>query len=182
MFIPQFLTQKVGLLDTPVASVVYDAANATPGSALGRFPQRIDLLNTAAQHFNHKLYWACMTRHPESMPAGLETRLEEEFGSIDEFKAEWERIALAHFGSGWIWLVEHEGELKIITTNNGETPVSTVDMFPCMCMDLWEHAWYADYENRKSEYVKGWWSVVDWDVIWDNVMAAQASASCTVCS
>ncbi|KAG9389651.1 Iron superoxide dismutase [Carpediemonas membranifera] len=175
------LAKQVNMQDASVEQVIFEAANPEANSSLAAFPQRKQLFNNAAQHFNHSFFWSCMTRNSRPMPPSLETRITEEFGSIDCFKREWETAAMQHFGSGWCWLVEHEGELKIVTTSNADTPVATLDMFPVLCQDLWEHAFYVDYENRKIEYFKKWWDSVDWDQVWSNVIEAQAKASCTVC-
>lgn len=116
-------------------------------------------------YVNHNFFWQCMSSQHDQQPSGvLLKNIERTFGSLEKFKAEWKQRAAAHIGSGWVWLCVHPetSELQIAVTYNHEvTPVNLGT--PVLVMDIWEHAYYLKYQNRKGDFVDAWWHVVDWD-------------------
>eukprot|EP01029_Cantina_marsupialis_P032244 TRINITY_DN965_c0_g2_i1.p1 TRINITY_DN965_c0_g2~~TRINITY_DN965_c0_g2_i1.p1 ORF type:complete len:191 (+),score=47.40 TRINITY_DN965_c0_g2_i1:59-631(+) len=125
------------------------------------------LFNNAAQVFNHKFYFEGMTgdkARKEEPTGALMEMIVRDFGSFEEFKALFSKAAATHFGSGWAWLVEKAGKLEIVTTHDAGHPVREGLGKPILTCDVWEHAYYVDYHNARAEYIKNWWSVVDWEV------------------
>lgn len=124
----------------------------------------VKIKNNAGGVWNHNFYWQVMKGEGKGeMSADLKKRIESKFGSVEEFKAQFEANALGRFGSGWGWLVENkDGELEIMSTANQDNPLS-LGMKPLLGIDVWEHAYYLRYQNRRAEYVKNWWSVVNWE-------------------
>jgi len=120
--------------------------------------------NNAGGVWNHNFYWQEMKGGGEgTMPVDLGKKIEMEFGSLVEFKALFEKNALGRFGSGWGWLVEDgEGKLEIMSTANQDNPLS-LGKKPLLGIDVWEHAYYLKYQNRRAEYVSNWWKVVNWE-------------------
>jgi Fe-Mn family superoxide dismutase len=102
----------------------------------------------------------------------LEKAIVSSFGSVDEFKAEFEKQATRLFGSGWVWLIKTEGgKLRVVSTQNQDNPlmdVSSEQGLPILSIDVWEHAYYLAYQNRRTEYVKNFWRIVDWDQVSKN--------------
>ena len=109
--------------------------------------------NNAGGHLNHSLFWPMLSPTPSSPPSSLLSP----FGSIDKFKEEFTAKALSVFGSGWTWLVVDSGKLSIVTTPNQESPKN-----PILGLDVWEHAYYLKYQNRRADYIAAWWNVVNW--------------------
>eukprot|EP01013_Petalomonas_cantuscygni_P002246 TRINITY_DN1227_c0_g1_i1.p2 TRINITY_DN1227_c0_g1~~TRINITY_DN1227_c0_g1_i1.p2 ORF type:complete len:234 (-),score=62.94 TRINITY_DN1227_c0_g1_i1:158-811(-) len=129
-------------------------------------PEQQVLYNQAGQHYNHSFYWACLAPHGVALKSGsLESRLNHDFGSVDKFKEEFEAKAIANFGSGWTWLVwdSKEAKLKIINSGNAESPVVEDHIVPVITCDVWEHAYYVDYQNRRPEYLKSFWRILNWE-------------------
>ena len=120
--------------------------------------------NNAGGVWNHNFYWQEMNGGEEGeISVDLGKRIEKKFGSLVEFKALFEKNALGRFGSGWGWLVEdNEGELEIMSTANQDNPLS-LGKKPLLGIDVWEHAYYLRYQNRRAEYVGSWWKVVNWE-------------------
>lgn len=124
--------------------------------------------NNAGGHWNHSFFWTILS--PASvkteMSAELKTRIQKDFGSIDKFKEQFEKQALEVFGSGWVWLiVAADGKLQITTTQNQDNPLMDIAMIkgqPILGLDVWEHAYYLSYQNKRAEYVKKFWAVVNW--------------------
>lgn len=133
-------------------------------------PEKIQLLvrNNGGGHWNHDFFWRLMGPEDKkrSIPKkGLAIKIEKAFGGLNEFKLEFEDKALSLFGSGWVWLVRDKGgKLQIMTTVNQDNPLSH-GLEPVLGLDLWEHAYYLKYQNRRIEYVKNWWKVLDWDKV-----------------
>ncbi len=125
--------------------------------------------NNAGGHYNHELFWQWMKPGGAKRPAGkLLTAVEKDFGSFDAFKTSFEDAAKARFGSGWVWLYHTSGKLTIGSTPNQDNPlmdVSEIKGAPLLGIDVWEHAYYLKYQNRRPEYVNNWWNVVNWDVV-----------------
>lgn len=132
--------------------------------------------NHGGGHANHTLFWEQL-RSPDQAEVGPEgdflTALEATFGSLGEFKEEFETKTAAQFGSGWGWLVKDQaGDLKITTTANQDSPLS-LNQVPLLGVDVWEHAYYLKYQNRRPEYLSAIWQVIDWQVVGQRFGAAQ---------
>lgn len=127
------------------------------------------IFNNAAQVWNHTFYWHCLSPNGGGAPTGdLNSALVHQFGSIDSFKEQFTKIALATFGSGWAWLVRTpQGGLEIISTSNAGTPVTDNKKALLTC-DVWEHAYYIDYRNARAKYVESFWKLVNWKFAADN--------------
>jgi len=121
--------------------------------------------NNGGGHSNHTFFWELLTPGSASAPAGtLAEAINKAFGSFDEFKAKFEAAGLGRFGSGWVWLIKNKsGALEIVSTPNQDSPIMDGDQ-PIIGNDVWEHAYYLNYQNRRADYLKAWWSVVNWDV------------------
>ncbi len=123
------------------------------------------LYNNAAQAFNHIIFFKQLTPTPTTISPLLTQALVARFGSVDAFKSEFSNAAAALFGSGWVWLaLDANNVLQIVPEPNAGNPI-TRNMRPLMCIDVWEHAYYLDYQNRRSDYIKNFWNLVNWDYI-----------------
>lgn len=138
-----------------------------------------DTIRTAVQnngggYANHSLFWTIMSANGGGAPTGeLAEAINAVFGSFDEFKAKFNAAAGSRFGSGWAWLVVDEsGNLKLYSTANQDSPYMQGDT-PIMGLDVWEHAYYLNYQNRRPDYIAAFWNVVDWNVVAQNYQAAK---------
>ena len=123
------------------------------------------LINNLGGVLNHNLFWDTMTPGGSSEPVGdLKAAIDEKFGSFDAFKKEFEEAGKGQFGSGWAWLVVSEGGLEVISTKNQDNPI-LCGKTPLLGNDVWEHAYYLDYQNARPKYLEEWWKVVNWDVV-----------------
>ena len=130
--------------------------------------------NNGGGHLNHSLFWESMSADGGGAPGGdLGAEIDAAFGSFDAFKEQFEAAGVGRFGSGWAWLVLDGGELKIVSTPNQDSPL-TDGLAPLLGNDVWEHAYYLKYQNRRPEYLKAWWNVVNWGVVADRLAAARA--------
>ncbi len=121
------------------------------------------LFNNAAQAYNHILFFKQLTPHPTHMSAQLTQQLAARFGSVDAFKEAFMQLAISLFGSGWVWLAsDTQHVLQLVAEPNAGNPL-TQGMRPLMCIDVWEHAYYLDYQNRRADYVKNFWSLINWE-------------------
>lgn len=127
-------------------------------------PARLPLFNNAAQSWNHDFFWKSMTQGGGGAPTGaLLAKIEQSFDSTKAFTAEFARIAAAHFGSGWIWLVRTGERLAIVTTHDADLPLLHGQV-ALLCCDLWEHAYYLDFQNRRAEFVTAFLDhLANWD-------------------
>lgn len=128
------------------------------------------LRNNAGGHVNHTLFWQNLTPDASKNALGgsLKDAIVRDFGSVDEFKAQFEKAAVGRFGSGWAWLVLENGKLSVVSTANQDNPlmgkeIAGVSGYPIIGLDVWEHAYYLNYQNRRPDYIKAFWSVVNWD-------------------
>jgi Fe-Mn family superoxide dismutase len=132
--------------------------------------------NNGGGYYNHILYWNCMSPDGGGKPIGkLESAIESTFGSFDAFKEAFTQAAINTFGSGFAWLVVDKGELKIASTSNQDNPymdVAETRGIPILALDVWEHAYYISYQNRRPDYIDAWWNVVDWPTIEQNYLDA----------
>lgn len=124
--------------------------------------------NNGGGHFNHSLFWTVM-KHGGSSPSGaVLDAINSAFNSFDEFKEKFNSAAMTRFGSGWAWLVVSGGKLVVTSTPNQDNPVmdiADVKGTPILGVDVWEHAYYLKYQNRRNEYLGSWWDVVNWDEV-----------------
>ena len=121
--------------------------------------------NAGGGYYNHNLFWQ-MLATSSTMPENLKKFLEENFTSVEKFQEEFTNKALGLFGSGWVWLIQNEsGKAEILTTANQDNPISTRKVKLLLTLDVWEHAYYLKYQNRRPEYVANWWKVVNWEFV-----------------
>ena len=112
------------------------------------------IFNNAGQHWNHSFFWNCLKPGGGGAPAGeLARRIDSDLGGIEAFRTQFEKTAVETFGSGWAWLALKDGKLQVLSTSNAGTPI-TMGATPLLTIDVWEHAYYLDHENRRPEFVK----------------------------
>lgn len=120
--------------------------------------------NHGGGHHNHTLFWESIKPGGGEMNQELAQKLQLAFGSVDAFKQKFTDAAAGRFGSGWAWLVDHNESLEVMSTANQDSPL-TDGMKPILGLDVWEHAYYLLYQNRRPDYIAAWWNVVNWDVV-----------------
>jgi superoxide dismutase, Fe-Mn family len=121
--------------------------------------------NNGGGHANHSMFWLIMSPKAGGHPTGrVAEALTSSFGSFEAFKAEFSKVAMSRFGSGWAWVVDHGGRLAVESTANQDNPLMEGGT-PLFGLDLWEHAYYLKYQNRRADYINAWWNVVDWTAI-----------------
>jgi Fe-Mn family superoxide dismutase len=124
-------------------------------------------------HANHTLFWEIMGPGAGGAPRGeLATAIDAAFGSFDKFKAQLSQAAATRFGSGWGWLIVDGGKLKVMSSANQDSPLMKAGQTPILGLDVWEHAYYLKYRNKRPDYIKAWWNVVAWDKVADKYTAA----------
>ncbi|MGL4857937.1 MAG: superoxide dismutase [Fe] [Plesiomonas sp.] len=130
------------------------------------------IFNNAAQVWNHTFYWNCLAPQAGGEPTGaLADAINSTFGSFDAFKAQFNDAAVKNFGSGWTWLVKKaDGTLAIVSTSNAGCPL-TEGHTPLLTVDVWEHAYYIDYRNVRPNYLNGFWALVNWEFVAQNLAA-----------
>lgn len=135
---------------------------------------RQTIRNQGGGHINHSLFWESMVPPDSEKPSPfVEAALTQSFGGVDQFKEKFETIGAAHFGSGWVWLsVDKEGKLDLASYSNQDCPAMS-GKTPILGNDLWEHAYYLGYRNRRAEYLKAWWRVVSWRVVEQRLQQAR---------
>ncbi len=117
-------------------------------------PEYTAIFNNAAQAWNHSFFWHSMSPNGGGQPKGeLLKKIERDFGSYEQFRADFKNAALGQFGSGWAWLVEEDGKLKVMKTANAATPIAE-KLKPLIAIDVWEHAYYLDYQNRRGDFIE----------------------------
>ncbi|GAB4460090.1 MAG: superoxide dismutase [Anaerolineales bacterium] len=126
---------------------------------------RMVVRNHGGGTYNHNLFWEIMAPKAGGTPSGeLAKAIDSSFGSFEAFKDEFTKAAIGRFGSGWAWLVKKGSGLAVVSTANQDTPLSE-GMTPILGIDVWEHAYYLLYQNRRPDYVAAWWNVVNWDAV-----------------
>jgi len=146
--------------DTPLSALTLEeVVKATAGK-----PDQQGLFNNAGQVYNHDLYWQSMKKGGGgAIPGALEKKIVADFGSVDAFKEAFHQAGLTQFGSGWAWLVLDNGKLAVTKTGNADTPLAH-GKTPLLVADVWEHAYYLDYQNRRADYLKAFMAdLVDWE-------------------
>jgi Fe-Mn family superoxide dismutase len=125
--------------------------------------------NNGGGHYNHSLFWQLMKKGGGGNPTGdLEGALNSAFGSFEEFKKQFSNAAATRFGSGWAWLIVQNGKLVVTSTPNQDNPIMDIAEqkgTPVLGLDVWEHAYYLKYQNRRPEYIENWWNVINWDEV-----------------
>ena len=126
------------------------------------------VINNGGGYANHSLFWTVLSPNGGGTPTGaLADAINSAFGSFDAFKEEFSNAAGTRFGSGWAWLVVDNGDLKVISTANQDSPIMD-GLTPILGLDVWEHAYYLNYQNRRPDYVSAFWNVVNWDAVAEN--------------
>ncbi|TKC19922.1 superoxide dismutase SodA [Robertmurraya kyonggiensis] len=152
------LEGNVELLSKSVEEVVANL-DAVPEAA------RTAVRNNGGGHANHSLFWTILSPNGGGAPTGeLADAINSKFGSLDNFKAEFTKAATTRFGSGWAWLVVNNGELEVTSTPNQDSPLME-GKTPVLGLDVWEHAYYLNYQNRRPDYIGAFWNVVNWDEV-----------------
>ncbi len=134
---------------------------------LNKLPQDIQttVRNNGGGHLNHSIYWQIMGPQGGGAPTGkIATAINAQFGSFDRFKTQFNEAGSKIFGSGWVWLVNGKGKLQIITTPNQDSPIAQ-GLYPIFGNDVWEHAYYLTYQNRRIDYLSAWWNVINWQEV-----------------
>ena len=137
---------------------------------LGKVPEavRTAVRNNGGGHLNHSMFWKIMKKGGGGEPSGdLATAIDKAYGSFGEFKKTFTQAATSRFGSGWAWLLIRDGKLAVESTANQDNPVMDGGK-PLVGLDVWEHAYYLKYQNRRPEYIEAWWSIVDWTMVGEN--------------
>jgi superoxide dismutase, Fe-Mn family len=161
---------NAALEGTPLA----DAAIEDVLKDLSQVPEdkRTAVQNNGGGHYNHSLFWESMSPNGGGAPAGeLAQAIDSVFGSFDAFKSSLKEAGVNRFGSGWSWLVHNGSELAIVSTPNQDNPISNGST-PLLGVDVWEHAYYLKYQNRRPDYIDAWWNVVDWGKVAERFSAA----------
>jgi len=143
-------------------------------SGLSSLPAEIQgpVRNNGGGHLNHSLFWESMSPDGGGAPDGdLGAAIDEAFGSFEAFQEAFEAAGVGQFGSGWSWLVLDGGKLAVVSTANQDSPL-TDGKTPLLGNDVWEHAYYLNYQNRRPDYLKAWWNTVDWTVVANRFAAA----------
>jgi Fe-Mn family superoxide dismutase len=144
--------------DTPVEEILKNL-NALPADKLG--PVR----NNAGGHYNHSLFWESMGPDGGGEPTGaLADAINSAFGGFSDFQAQLKAAGIGRFGSGWAWLIHDGSGLAIVSTPNQDNPISD-GKTPLLGVDVWEHAYYLKYQNRRPDYLDAWWGTVNWDKV-----------------
>jgi superoxide dismutase, Fe-Mn family len=134
--------------------------NAVPESV------RTAVRNNAGGHWNHSMFWQIMSPNAGGQPTGkLADAIKSAFGDFEKFKEQFNAAGGARFGSGWAWLLNEGGKLSIVSTPNQDNPIMDGKAAPILGLDVWEHAYYLKYQNRRPDYMKAWWNVVNWSEV-----------------
>jgi superoxide dismutase, Fe-Mn family len=125
---------------------------------------RTAVRNNGGGHVNHTMFWQIMKKGGGQPSGDVASAIQSAFGSFDSFKEKLTAAALGRFGSGWAWLVKNGSKIEITSTANQDSPLME-GQYPVLGLDVWEHAYYLKYQNRRAEYITAWWNVVNWDEI-----------------
>lgn len=129
------------------------------------------VVNNGGGHYNHSLFWTLLAPGKEAKGEVVDA-IESKFGSLDAFKQEFAEAAAGRFGSGWAWLVVNNGELEVTSTPNQENPLME-GKTPILGLDVWEHAYYLNYQNKRPDYIAAFWNVVNWDKVNELYLSAK---------
>ena len=157
------------LNDTPSTNIDYLSSDEIKCTHVDQFTSSV-IRNNLGGHYNHCVFWELLLPNKEksiNVPSGsLLKSIESEWNTFESFKSEFSEKAAKIFGSGWCWLIEKNGKLKITTTANQDNPLMNLDHETgkiILCLDVWEHAYYLRYQNRRSEYISNWWNIINWE-------------------
>jgi len=129
--------------------------------------------NNGGGHWNHTFFWSSMAPNAGGVPTGdLAAAIDSAFGSFDAFKEAFAKAGVTRFGSGWAWLVKKDGKLAITSTPNQDNPLMDASGTPLLGLDVWEHAYYLKYQNKRPDYIAAWWNVVNWPLVAERFAAA----------
>ncbi|KKP88210.1 MAG: Superoxide dismutase [Berkelbacteria bacterium GW2011_GWA2_35_9] len=157
------LTNHHDLIKNPVENLIRDLNNI-PGAV------RKQVQNFGGGHYNHSIWWKMLKVNDGEKPTGkLLKTIDKSFGSFDDFKQAFGGSATKLFGSGWVWLVKSNNGLEIVATQNQDNPLSMGQM-PILGIDIWEHAYYLKYQNRRADYIEAFWKVVNWGKVSENLV------------
>ena len=167
--LPEFAEFCPGQLITKLAEIPAD--------------KRTALRNNAGGHVNHSLFWKGL-KTGTTLQGALKAAIERDFGSVENFQAEFEKAAATRFGSGWAWLVLNQGKLEVVSTANQDSPlmgkeIAGCEGYPILGLDVWEHAYYLKFQNRRPDYIKAFWNVVNWDVAAERFEKKVSDCSCS---
>ncbi|MDQ3656835.1 MAG: superoxide dismutase [Chloroflexota bacterium] len=145
-------------------------------SDLAAVPEEIRtaVQNNGGGHFNHSMFWEIMTPDATELSGNLADAIANDFGSVEEMQAAMVDAGLKRFGSGWSWLVSSGGTLSVVSTPNQDNPLMDGSGTPILGIDVWEHAYYLQYQNRRADYLAAWWDVVNWDAVAERFAADSA--------
>lgn len=158
------------------------AGSSLEGQSIEHILESLDMSNAAVRNngggfFNHSLFWSVMNPEPKALSGELANQIDTAFGSFDEFKDVFSKAAATQFGSGWAWLCVHKGgRLEVCSTANQDNPLMpgiACEGTPILGLDVWEHAYYLNYQNRRPDYIEAFFNVIDWSVIAKNYEAAK---------
>jgi Fe-Mn family superoxide dismutase len=158
------------------------AGSSLEGQSIEHILESLDMSNAAVRNngggfFNHSLFWSVMSPEPKALLGELANQIDAAFGSFDEFKDVFSKAAATQFGSGWAWLCVHKGgRLEVCSTANQDNPLMpgiACEGTPILGLDVWEHAYYLNYQNRRPDYIEAFFNVIDWSVIAKNYEAAK---------
>jgi len=153
------LEQAPALQDKPVEALLADHCSILPEQI------QTAVRNNGGGHVNHSMFWTILAPNAGGNPTGnVAQAINSTFGSFDQFKEKFNAAATGRFGSGWAWLVKGGKGIQIISSANQDSPIME-GQFPVMGLDVWEHAYYLKYQNRRPEYIAAWWNVVNWPEI-----------------
>lgn len=160
------------LNETPSTNIDYMSSDEVKCTHVDKFTSAV-IRNNLGGHYNHSLFWTLLKPNPEGYANLAEGKvakeIEKQFKSFDDFKKEFSEKAHKIFGSGWCWLIkDKDGKLKIVTTANQDNPLMKLDGEqgkPLLALDVWEHAYYLKYQNKRVDYISNWWNVVNWNKV-----------------
>jgi len=133
------------------------------------------VINNGGGHLNHSIFWEVMAPNiPFDQESVIGKKIIETFTDFESFKEKFSNTAVGRFGSGWAWLTLDHGQLEVVDTPNQDTPIS-IGKTPLLCIDVWEHAYYLKYQNKRADYVQAWWNVVNWKKVEENLNTASSS-------
>jgi len=127
---------------------------------------RTAVRNNGGGHWNHSMFWKWMAPNAGGAPGGeIGKAINDSFGGFDKFKEQWSAAGAGRFGSGWVWLMNEGGKLSITSTPNQDNPLMEGKSAPILGLDVWEHAYYLRYQNKRPDYITAWWNVVNWEEV-----------------
>ena len=127
---------------------------------------RTAVRNNGGGHWNHSMFWKWMAPNAGGAPGGeIGKAINDSFGGFDKFKEQWSAAGAGRFGSGWVWLMNEGGKLSITSTPNQDNPLMEGKSAPILGLDVWEHAYYLRYQNKRPDYITAWWNVINWEEV-----------------